>query len=242
MNFEPTLNQDSTELLRRAVNDGIIVPGRDYSTWKTSHVAKAAMKYAVMNARPTNDLDWYGPQASLKTLVNRWDQKLFLLDQTRYNLIEVGRIVVPFRHVGYLRSISQILVESTGSFYPTSSEFWGVPFQSVSDVDNFRWFFRTEPFYGPQPGTYNFSSAIAFVPENILPGQPFSELDHITGIWYPPHNSGIKVDLLIGEGTMLRFFAYTPPTPNFEFSVGSRLEAKIQSSLCKEAAYQERVR
>ena len=233
-----SLMRDSSNFLRLALKHGVWTPDK----MGLSRADKHAMAYLATRPRPTDNPDFFAPLQNPKTLRHRQNSYAPLaITQANHNLVECARITVPFRHVGHLTVINQFLSDQISKYYATSAEYWGVPYHGIPDVDNVRWYFRTEPFDGTQPVRFVYSSIAAFDSWQLLPGFAWSEISDIAGLWYPPNTGVSNTDLTIDEGTMLRFFVYSPPTSNFAWTVGGRLCADIQSSLCREAASRSRL-
>ena len=138
---------DESNVLRDAVKDGLIptqLPVFDKIDLKV-------FDYAIANFKPqkTPQKD---PQFAPET--QRYQEHHF----EPYNLpgnaiiiVELARIIVPRGEVGYLKSIEQFVEDQNGGFYPTSSEYWGLPYQNDADLLRLKWYLRLSTFEGEQP-------------------------------------------------------------------------------------------
>jgi hypothetical protein len=218
-----------------------------YGVWEPESMGltrqdKHAMAYLISKPRPQSNPDFFAPLENPKTLRHR-ESTMVPMDilQQNWNIVECARIVVPYRQVGHLTVINQFLSDKISKYYATSSEYWGVPYHGIPEVDDVRWYFRTESYNGLQPNRYLISSGVPVDPLILLPGFAWSELPQVTGLWYPPKAGGSNTDLTIDEGTMLRMFVYSPPTVTYSWTVAGRMAADIQSSLCREATSRSRL-
>lgn len=157
-------------------------------------------------------------------------------DQAEFWAVELSRIVVPEGQVGFLDSIEQVLLDSTGDYYPTNAAYWGSPYFVDAEVAACRWYLTIDFFDGLQPLRYN-TSGTTLPTISQLPGFPYPDLNTIDGIWYPAHSaasSGLK--LIIPGQRMLRFFFVTPPTVNYTWRAAGRLRAFTQSTYSCDSA------
>ena len=155
-------------------------------------------------------------------------------------LVELSRIIVPRGDVGYLKSIEQFIQDADAGFYPTASEFWGLPYQDDADLAACRWYLRLSNFDGFQPPRF-ISISATMNPDTRLPGQAYYDLPQFQNIWYPPHCASKLPNMVIPGGTMLRFFFYSPPTTTWRWQAMGRLRAVVQTAQCREANYNTRV-
>lgn len=155
--------------------------------------------------------------------------------------IELARIIVPYGDIGFLECIEQVLADVDGSYYPTSSEFWGNPYSQLSDINNCRWYLKVQPVDTFDGQRINFQSATVIDPYQDLPGAPYAEKFEIDGIWYPAHcGQSRNLKMIIPQDTVLRFYMITPPTILYQWVAAGRLRAFTQSTFSPEAAQNAR--
>lgn len=158
---------------------------------------------------------------------------------TNYWLIELARFVVPKGQIGFVRTLEQVVYDFEGDYYPTNSAYWGSPYSVVADVANLRWYCQLDYYDGIWPVRFNFASVNPLTRGN-LPGQPYTELSEIDGLWYGAQSPNTEVKLLVPGHRMLRFFMLSPPTTNFQWIATGRLRGTTQITYCVEAAQNAR--
>lgn len=227
----------ASDVLRSAFKAGVIDP-----VIVLDPITERAMQYAVdnHNAQVHWQKDLWVDARSLRYKESVLNIRT-MPNTAEWFVCELAQIAVPSGSIGYLSGITQYLYDYSTNYYPTGSEFWGLPNMQISDVDACRWLLRLEPFYGAMPPRLVMSTTTAIDLQAALPGFPYPDLPQFQDIWYPPHNPQRFNPLLIPGGYVLRYFFYSPPTTTYQWRVLGKLTASIQSALCKEAEYNTRI-
>lgn len=232
MLLDPSIYLVESNLLRAAVEGGGLPPIRA----RVDDIERRALLWSVDHWDPS--FPWnvdYQYAAPTNRMVESIQAPIDL-DSTEYHLIEIGRIGVPSGSIGYLKTIEQVIQDSRSGFFPTASEFWGVPYQLDADLDLCHWYFRLSPFDGTLPARIQISQAAIFDQRASLPGRPFDVLADWSGVWYPPHCGQNKLpNIVVPGGYCLRWFVSVSPTAIWSWQVGGRMRAQIQSATSKAA-------
>jgi hypothetical protein len=169
---------------------------------------------------------WPAPQSQ------RWQESHLeahtCVPETDHWAVEVARFAVPDGQIGFVKRIEQVVTDVSGSYYPTNVSHWGSPHFVLTDVDNLRWYLTISFYDGLLPARHIQQSAVA-IPAHALPGQPYTDLFEIDGLWYPAHNNK-PLKLIIPGGRLLRFFLITPPTTVYQWIVEGKLSGYTQST------------
>lgn len=157
---------------------------------------------------------------------------------TEYFCVELARVAVPHGSVGYIRRLEQVLNDADGNYYPSNVSYWGSPRFVDSDVDNCRWWLKIQPYWGTLPPRFALTSTTPFG-IGRLPGAPYSELHEIDALWYPAGCKSMP-DLIIPQGSLLRFYFFSPPTTTWQWEARGRLCVSRQSTYSAMAAVNTR--
>jgi len=223
---------DESNVLRDAVKDGLIptqLPVFDKIDLKV-------FDYATDNFKPQKFPQKDSQFAPETQRYQEHHFDVYNLPGNAQRLVELARIIVPRGDVGYLKSIEQFVADQDGGFFPTGSEYWGVPYQNDPDVLNLRWYLRLSNFEGEQPARFVGGASIY-----NLPGWAFPDLPEIDYLWYPAHCVQKMPNMVIPGGTMLRFFILSLGSTVWQWRVMGRLRAVVQSSQCAEMYYNTRI-
>ena len=233
----PNQFQENSSLIRSALERGIIntricfesVPGRMMLTESKSVVPRAHIQNIDQNSQ------------ALRTQIHTFD-RTGVLDTARDHLIELARITVPQGNVGHVQNIEQYLADVEGSFYASSSQYWGMPYNETVPINDIIWLFRIDNFYGRWVPQF-YANGLPLVNfRALLPGNAWWDLPEFNGIWYPANHNKNFVGT-IPTGKQLRFFAFVPATAQTQYiwNLSGRLTARIQSELCPEAQINTRI-
>lgn len=230
--------QQEAELLRLARDQGVISPSLpcfDSIDMRTFDLALALWK---------PQKQWL-KDSQLAPQTQRYSESYYPLRGhhfTAYWWVELARISVPKGSIGFLKSLEQFIDDNEDRFFPTSSEYWGLPYQSDAELSACRWYLRLSNFDGSEPPRFERYLPIPSPnPDELLPGFGYWELPEIQHLWYPPHCAARFPNMIIPGGYSLRLFFYTPPCTKWHWRVMGRMRAVIQSVLCAEADYNSRV-
>lgn len=169
---------------------------------------------------------WQAPQSQ------RWQESnldpVVITPVADNHAIELAQFAVPDGQLGFVRYLEQVVSDVTGSYYPTNVSHWGSPWFVISDVNNLRWYLTLSYFDGILPARHIVNSTTP-IPPHSLPGQPYTDLFEIGGIWYPAHNNK-RLKLLVPGGRVLRLFLITPPLTTYQWIVEGKLSGYTQST------------
>jgi len=151
-------------------------------------------------------------------------------DHTLSNLLELARFDVPHCQVGFLKSLEQTIFDAAGDYFPTGSEFRGLPYQADAELSACRWYLRVVPLECADPVRLD-ESWIGIAAPNwleALPGLPLPGISDIIGLWYPAHKECALSGVVVPGGFSLRLFFYTPATAIYTWTVAGRLRGVVQ--------------
>lgn len=235
MNWERS--QLMTDLIRQGIVDTILYPWGDRQVINSMRHVERQFPISSDNEDPNTFNLASHPRSE------RWQEHYFApvthADPAEYWAVEVARIIIPQGELGILKTIEQVLYDVDGNYYATNKNYWGSPYNVLTDVANCRWYFKLEWFDGIQPEQFNLQSPNP-IGYNNLPGYPFPELQEIDALWYPAGGENTRVKMLLPDARMLRFYFMTPPTTTYQWTVTGRLRALLQTTFCAEAAQNAR--
>jgi hypothetical protein len=229
--------EEEAAVMRAAIAQGVV----DRVLVPFDTIDQKVFRAAIAAYRPQK---FWNKDPQFVAQTQRYHESVYpphVVDPTEYTVVELARFPVARGSVGYLKSLEQFVQDSGSGFYPTSSELWGLPFQSDADLSECRWYLRLDAFDGILPNRLIVADAAAFVLETVLPGQPYWELAEFRDIWYPPHCSSKMPNMLVPGGYVLRYFFFSPPTTTWTWEAAGRLRGVTQSALCAEADYNTRI-
>lgn len=134
--------------------------------------------------------------------------------------VELARVVVPAGNIGILKRLNQVV-----SGWALAD--WGQPWTANATIDAIQW--RLQLTRADDLGGRWINAS------PVLPGEPFSDLPLINGLWYLPQAAQADLNANIRGGAALRFFAILPVT-QVEITIGGRLCAVQQAEYSSAAA------
>lgn len=233
-----TLTEESAIAMRNAVKNGVI----DTVLYPFGNPFVSALLYRAQKERPLHRQDPQNFETFENPKSQRWQESVFdpIPQGPSFFAVELARFTVPKGQIGYVRFLDQVLVDSTGSYYPTNQEYWGSPHFVIPDVDNCRWYLTLDYFDGLLPPRFLLTSATIFGSDS-LPGAPYPDLHEVPNMWYPAHAPRDNMKLIVPGNRMLRFFFYSPVTVTYNWLAQGRLAGFTQSTYNQEATENARL-
>lgn len=233
-----TLTEQSSIAMSNAVKNGVIdtVLHPFGNPFIAALLKRADEEKAIEPQNPQTFEAYENPKSQ------RWQESVFdpIGQGPSFFAVELARFTVPKGQVGFVRFLDQILVDSTGSYYPTNREYWGSPHFVDPDVDNCRWYLTLSYFDGTLPPRFLLASPTIFGSDS-LPGEPYPDLHEVPNMFYPVHAPRDNMKLIVPGNRMLRFYFYTPGTQNYSWLAQGRLAGFTQSTYNDEATENARV-
>jgi hypothetical protein len=239
--------KESTVVMRRAINEGIIDP-------TPSAIAKKifgnASLFKPLMEQIRHQRSWYALNPKWLGKQNSWVSPTTRRYQQSENpptspitntinapwLVELARWTVPDGYVGIIKSFEQWLSLpgiQTPTIYSSLTN-WGNPFVMLPNrVD---WYFRLSP---TNRDNWMDVTGLSAIPE-YLPGMPYTDLPHTSDLWFPATSpSSANLHLPVPGGFTLRVFLITPAIQYL--SAAAKLQGTVQNELSSEAQHVVRV-
>lgn len=238
-----TFFKDSTNVLRRAIKEGVIDPIMRAiavkSFGKVSLFQPLMTQLHEQQKRYRTETAWLGKQNSWMSPATRRYQNSAsppvtpsLAGAVLPWLVELARFMVDDNHVGFVKSFEQYLaVSGPPAVNYTNAASWGNPFSVLPN--HVQWFLRLSPSTSMTTAAWLDVTGIAATADN-LPGRPYTDLPQTSDIWYPANSpSAQNVHLTVPGGHCLRAFLLAPAIAGIRAAV--KLAGSVQSELNKEA-------
>jgi hypothetical protein len=238
-----TFFKDSTNVLRRAIKEGVIDPTMRAIAVKT--FGKVSLFQPLMSQlhaqqkRYRQETAWLGKQNTWVSPSTRRYQNSVSPDTTPSVLgvalpwlVELARFMVPDNVLGVVKSFEQYLsLTGTPNVNYTSALSWGNPF--VMLPNHVQWFFRLSPSAAMPAAAWVDITGLTAIADN-LPGRPYTDLPQTSDLWYPATSpAAANVHMVVPGGFCLRAFLLAPALVGLRAAV--KLAGSVQSELNTEA-------
>jgi hypothetical protein len=242
-----TLFKDSTNVLRRAIKEGVIDPTMRAiavkSFGKVSLFQPLMSQLHEQQKKYRQSTAWLGKQNSwMLPATRRFQQSAFPPVTPSVSaspapwMVELARFSVPDMNIGFVKSFEQYLSIQHGTEY-TVSDLWGNPFCARPNVVT--WYFRLSPSASMTLEQWVDINGTSATPDN-LPGRPYTDLPFTDDLWYPATSPPAQnIHLTVPGGFCLRVFLLAPALVGLR--AACKLAGTIQSELNTEAQQVARV-
>jgi hypothetical protein len=236
-----TLFRDSTAVLRRAINEGIIDPTMRSIAVKSfgkislfqplmRQLHDTTRRYRANTAWLGKQNSWMMPETRRYQISDSPDNSPVQLSVAFPWMVELARFSVPTQNIGIIKSFEQFLdLPGTPPAVYSSLVNWGNPF--VLLPNRIVWYFRLSPNAAGAPWV-NVTGIQANA--DHLPGRPYTDLPQTSDLWYPTSSpASSNIHLPVPGGFTLRAFLLTPAMNGIRAAV--KLSGTVQSELSSEA-------